>query len=96
MKSLSRLLPTIEELSASVQDLEADGKGLPVLIRQYLKLGGQFLGFNVDSNFSNAIDALIVADLRTATQTMLERCMGRSGAAAFREWHAVNGPNMAK
>ena len=37
VRRLSRLLPTFEELSSSVQDLEADGKGLPILIRQYLK-----------------------------------------------------------
>ncbi len=41
-------MQTVDELSASVQDLELDGKGVPVLIRQYAKIGGQFLGFNVD------------------------------------------------
>jgi hypothetical protein len=87
VKQLSRLLNTVDELSASVQDLEGDGKGLPILIRQYLKLGGQFLGFNVDSHFSNALDALILADLRTASQPILERCMGRTGAAAFLTFH---------
>lgn len=89
VKCLNRLLPSLEELSASVQDLESDGKALPVLIRQYLKLGGEFVAFNVDAKFSNAIDALLVADLRTATQTTLERCMGREGASAFRNWHAA-------
>ncbi|MBV8073252.1 MAG: lysophospholipid acyltransferase family protein [Acidobacteriaceae bacterium] len=89
LKQLSRLLPTIEELSSSIQDLEGDGKGVPVLIRQYLKLGGQFLGFNVDPHFSNALDALILADLRTATKPMLERCMGREGAAQFRAFHRI-------
>jgi putative hemolysin len=90
VKQLGRLLPTVEELSCSIQDLEGDGKGVPVLIRQYLKLGGQFLGFNVDPNFSNALDALIVADLRTATRAMLERCMGCEGAASFRKYHRLS------
>jgi putative hemolysin len=84
VKDLNRLLSSVEELSSSVQDLESDGKGLPVLIRQYLKIGGKMLGFNVDPNFSNALDALVMADLRTATTGMLERCMGRAGAAEFR------------
>ncbi|MBV8553483.1 MAG: lysophospholipid acyltransferase family protein, partial [Acidobacteriaceae bacterium] len=87
---LTRLLPTVEELSASIQDLEGDGKGVPVLIRQYLKLGGRFLAFNVDPDFSNALDALIVADLRTATPAVLERCMGRQAAAAFRAFHGLS------
>ncbi len=87
LEQLSRLLPTVEELSSSLQDLEGDGKGVPVLMRQYLKLGGQFLGFSVDPNFSNALDALLVADLRTATRSMLERCMGHEAAASFRAFH---------
>ena len=77
----------MEELSSSIQDLERDGKGLPVLIRQYLKVGGQFLGFNVDPHFSNALDALVLADLRNASKQMLDRVMGRAGADTFRAWH---------
>ena len=86
---LTHLLMNVEELSASIQDLERDGKGLPVLIRQYLKIGGKLLGFNVDPNFSNALDALVMADLRTASPAMLDRCMGRAGAAEFRAFHAA-------
>ncbi len=89
IRQLNSLVSTLDELSASVSDLERDGKGVPVLLRHYLKIGGQFLGFNVDSNFSNSLDGLIFADLRTVPGPMLERCMGRSGAACFREWHGI-------
>jgi putative hemolysin len=89
VKLLGRLIGSIDELSASVQDLELDGKGLPVLIRQYMKVGGQFLGFNVDPHFSNALDALVFADLRVAATPMLERLMGRAGAQAFRSHHPI-------
>jgi hypothetical protein len=58
------------------------------LIRQYLKVGGRLLAFNVDPSFSHTVDALILADLRTAPVAMLERYMGRSGAKSFQEWHA--------
>jgi len=87
VQDLTHLLMNVEELSSSIQDLERDGKGLPVLIRQYLKIGGKLLGFNVDPNFSNALDALVMADLRTASPAMLDRCMGRAGAAQFRAYH---------
>ena len=33
--------------------IEADGKGIPVLVRQYLKVGGEMLAFNVDAGFSS-------------------------------------------
>jgi putative hemolysin len=87
IRTLGRLVPNLDELSSSIQDLETDGKGLPVLMRQYLKVGGELLGFNVDRHFSNVLDVLVMADLRTASGPMLERCMGRDGAQAFRSWH---------
>lgn len=47
---LGSLLADVEELSDVVTDLEGDGKGIPVLLRQYLNVGGQILAFNVDSS----------------------------------------------
>jgi putative hemolysin len=80
---------SIEDVSLSIADIEEDSKGVPVLLRQYLKAGGRLLAFNLDPNFSNALDALIIADLRTAPPALLERCMGRDGAKAFLESHGV-------
>ena len=47
---------TIEQLDAAVRAAEPDGKGLPVLVRHYLKLGGRILCANLDPAFSNALD----------------------------------------
>ena len=85
IRHFAALAADIEDLSFSISDIEDDGKGVPVLIRQYLKMGGRLLGFNVDPSFSNALDALILADLRSAPLALLERCMGRSAAKAFLE-----------
>ena len=46
----------IDALSEVVSRIEPDGKGIPVLLRQYLKLGGRIAGFNVDPAFSDSID----------------------------------------
>ncbi len=73
----------IEELSALVADVEVDRKGVPVLLRHYLKLGGELVAFNVDRHFANALDGLIVVDLRKTDVRVLERYMGKEGAAAF-------------
>jgi hypothetical protein len=73
----------IEELSALVADVETDRKGVPVLLRQYLKLGGELVAFNVDRKFSNALDGLIVVDLAKTEPRLLERYLGKDGAAAF-------------
>ncbi|HME05437.1 MAG TPA: GNAT family N-acetyltransferase, partial [Bryobacteraceae bacterium] len=73
----------IEELSTVVSDMETDQKGVPILLKQYLKLGGKLVGFNVDAQFANALDGLIVVDLTQTDPHVLERYMGKEGAAAF-------------
>lgn len=73
----------IEDLSAVVSDLEPSRAGVPVLLRQYLKLGGKLLGFNVDPKFSNTLDGLILVDLTLTEPKLLERYLGKSEAAEF-------------
>ena len=51
-------LHDMEELSQPITDVETDGKGLPILLRQYAKIGGRLFGFNVDRKFSNVLDGL--------------------------------------
>ena len=82
-QAASRFSRDLEELSAPIADLERDGKGVPILIKQYMKAGGRVLGFNIDPRFSNVLDVLMMADLRRAPQPILERYMGREAAAAF-------------
>ena len=77
----------IEDLSAVVADLETDQKGIPILLRQYLKLGGQLLDFNVDREFSDALDGLILVDLTRTDEKMLQRYMGKENARRFFAWH---------
>jgi hypothetical protein len=67
--------------------VESDGKGLPILLRQYARIGGRLVGFNVDRKFSNVLDGLVVVDLRKTQTVVLERYMGHEGAARFRAHH---------
>jgi putative hemolysin len=82
-------LRDLDDLSQPINDLETDGKGLPILLRQYSKIGGKLLGFNVDRKFSNALDGLVVVDLRQTDPAVLERYMGRESAARFQQLHAT-------
>lgn len=72
-----------------IADLEPDGKGLPVLLRQYLRLGGRLLCFSVDRSFSNVLDGLIVVDLLKTEPALLERYLTKAGAGQFRRYHAA-------
>lgn len=69
-----------------IQDIE-DGSGLPVLLRHYLKVGGRIVGFNVDPDFNNSLDGLIVVDLLETSKRSLAKFMGRENAEAFLEYH---------
>jgi len=84
---LSRFLTDLEDLTDPIADLEPDGKGVPILIRQYMKLGGRMLGFNVDAKFSNALDGLVLVDLRNTPLAKLSRYMPPQEAARFLAWH---------
>jgi putative hemolysin len=80
---LATMLENVEELSDAVADLEPDGKGIPVLLRQYLNCGGEMLAFNVDSAFSDVVDGLVVVDLMKMSRPQLEKYLGREGSANF-------------
>ena len=69
-----------------VRELETGRTGVPVLLEQYLKLGGKLLGVNVDPDF-RTIDALVVVDLLAAPPSLLRRYLGEEGAATLRDHH---------
>jgi putative hemolysin len=81
-----------DRLSELIADLERDGKGIPILLRQYLKTGGKLLAFHVDHAFSDVLDALIMVDLRAAPAPVLDRYFGKSAAARFLAWHSGRHP----
>ncbi len=77
----------IEELSALIADIEIDQKGIPVLLRHYLNLGGKLLAFNLDPEFGEVLDGLVLVDLLRTDWRTLARYMGKDEAEAFRAYH---------
>jgi len=77
----------LDDLSDVVSDLESSRAGIHVLLRQYLKLGGKLLGFNVDPEFSDALDGLILVDLTRTEPRLLERYLGKTEASEFLKHH---------
>jgi hypothetical protein len=84
---IGNLLPDLDALSVPISDMEADGKSLPILLKQYLRLGGRLLGFNLDPDFADALDGLVLVDLRRTDPVVLQRYMKPQGAAEFFEYH---------
>lgn len=69
------------DLVTLVRDIEG-GRGIPVLFKHYLKLGGKIGAFHMDTTF-NTLDAFLLMDLVDSPRFMLERYLGKEGTAAF-------------
>ena len=74
-------------IASLLSTVEDDDVGIPVLLRQYLKMNGRILGFNVDPDFNNAIDCMLWADLTRIEVPLLRKYMGRDGAERFLAHH---------
>jgi SpoU rRNA methylase family enzyme len=86
----------MEEVATLVADLEVAQKGIPVLLRHYLNLGGKLLTFNLDPDFSEVLDGLVLVDLLQTDRRALNRYLGREGAEAFLNYqHLVSGAREA-
>ncbi len=82
------MIRSLEDVSELISEFESDNKGVPILLKQYLKLGGKLLGFNVDPDFSDVLDGLILVDLTKTDPKILKRYMGDKGLKSFYEYHS--------
>ena len=80
-------LASVPLLSKVLARME-QGKGLPVLLRQYLGMNGKLVCFNVDPSFNDALDGLIVVNLKKVPLKTLGKYMGRELAQDYLEQHA--------
>ena len=87
--TVARLLKDVDAVANLVSAIEGDGKGLPVLLRHYLKLNGQVLAWNVDRAFGDVLDALLLVDLRRTDPRLLRRYMGAEGVLQFLARHTL-------
>ena len=88
-RAICSALRDLDELAEPISDVEEDGKGLPILIKQYAKVGGKLIAFNLDRKFSDVVDGLVIVDLRQTDPAVLDRYMGKDGNAAFRRFHRM-------
>ncbi|MHC4937039.1 MAG: lysophospholipid acyltransferase family protein [Planctomycetota bacterium] len=80
----------IRDVSDLIAEIEASQKAVPVLLRQYLNLGGKVIGFNIDASFGHVLDGLIVIDLLKTDPKLLGYFMGDAEVRAFLEGHGVD------
>ena len=82
-------LQDIDDLSVLVSEIEKDGKGIPILLRHYLKLNGQLISFNLDTSFSNVVDGLLLVDVPHNDPKLLKRWLGKEGYRLIMRTHGL-------
>lgn len=87
---VSTNLADVDDCSAMISSLETDGKGLPVLLKHYLRLNGTILSFNVDKQFSNVLDGLIMVDLLHTDPRLPTKLMGKAAWEAYLKYHEAD------
>jgi len=77
----------IDDVSAIISEIERDKKGVPTLLKHYMKLSGQVLSFNVDNDFGQCLDGLIVVDMPSADPRLLRVYFGSEGVKTYLDYH---------
>jgi putative hemolysin len=81
--------PDVTALDAVVSRLDGQGRGVPVLLRQYLKLDARAVAFSIDPAFSHVLDTMIVVNLPTVAPALLRRFMGSGAADGYLRHHSA-------
>lgn len=77
----------IDQLSILIKGIEEDGKDIPVLLKQYSKLGAVFHCLAIDSNFNTTPGLLLSVNLPNAPEKLLKLYLGK-GKKNYLAYHA--------
>ncbi|TLS75687.1 lysophospholipid acyltransferase family protein [Mariprofundus erugo] len=83
----------IHMISELISASQEDSKNMPVMLKQYLKLGARLLGFSIDKEFNNVVDGLIMLDMPRIDIRTLNKYMGAELAAAYCSYHGDISPD---
>jgi len=81
----------IDDISALISEVEHDRKGIPTLLRHYVKLNARFLSFNIDTEFSDVLDGLMIVDLLKTDPKIVRFFLGSEPADHFYRYHQFTG-----
>ena len=70
--SLVENIESIELINKLIMDIEEQERAIPVLIRKYLQLNSRVLAFNVDHDFCDALDALMLLEVKEIPEDLIK------------------------
>lgn len=62
----------INDLDEFLYQLQPEMRNIPILMKQYIKQNAKFIGFNLDPNFSDALDGFMILDIRHLPEKTIE------------------------
>ncbi len=68
----------LARLDRLVEEIERGERAVPVLLRQYLRLNARLLAFNVDPDFGDVVDALMLVDIAQIDRRILRYYLGEA------------------
>lgn len=71
-KELEEIQSTTFDLESVLDQLQPDHIQFPILMKQYIRQNARFLGFNLDPNFNDALDGLMILDIADVPETTIE------------------------
>ena len=86
---ISADLENVDDCSALISSLETEGKGIPTLLKHYLRLNATLLSFNVDKDFASVVDGLIMVDFTETDPRLLAKYMGENNCREYLALHQV-------
>ncbi len=79
------------ELSDLVRSVQPDGMDVPVLVKQYARLGARFLSVALDHNFSRTPGVFLKVDMRKAPVRVLKLYLGQD-YSIYLNHHSIRVP----
>ncbi|MEO0469345.1 MAG: GNAT family N-acyltransferase [Bacteroidota bacterium] len=62
----------LANLDQFIEDIEPGHIRIPILMKKYIKQNARFISFNLDPNFSDALDGFMILDLKDVPEETLE------------------------
>jgi hypothetical protein len=62
----------LKKMDRLIAEVDPNESAMPVLLKKYLLLNAEVIGFNRDPKFNDALDALIVLDLERLPESTVE------------------------
>lgn len=88
-QTVASMVSDVDDVSLLISEIEKDGKGIPILLKHYLRLNAKILSFNVDRKFSNVVDSLILVDMTKSDGKLLGRFMSPEGYKKFARFNGI-------